>query len=160
MERLTQRDRKGRAWFDNDGVLIRGANGAFHLKRDMTAHYIHDRFVALDKVLDRLAAYEDTGLEPEDVKALAAEQANAPLTLDELLEMPLREWLWIDVTHPTQRYQIYAVESAYYRICEDYTKGEALCCGWPGLIFEFEYKDYGKTWLAYRRKPEGVKAHE
>lgn len=59
MERLTVRDSQQHAWYNNDGVLIRGANGTFHQKKDMTAHYIHDRFVALDKVTDRLAAYED-----------------------------------------------------------------------------------------------------
>ena len=67
MDRLTKRDRKGQAYFDNDGALIRGANGTFHQKKDMTGKYIHDRFVALDKAIDRLAAYEDTGLEPEEI---------------------------------------------------------------------------------------------
>lgn len=60
-ERLTKRDEKGRAYFDDDGVLIRGANGTFHQKKDMTNQFIHQRFVALDKAIDRLAAYEDTG---------------------------------------------------------------------------------------------------
>ena len=69
MERLTQRDRKGRAYFDDDGSLIRGANGTFHQKKDMTAHYIHQRFVALDKAIDLLAAYEDTGFMPDEIKA-------------------------------------------------------------------------------------------
>ena len=64
MERLTSRDKKGIAYFDDDGTLIRGANGTFHQKKDMTAQYIHDRFVALDKVIDHLASYEDTGLTP------------------------------------------------------------------------------------------------
>ena len=59
MERLTRRDSQGRAYFDNNGVLIRGANGTFHQKKDMITHYIHDRFVSLDKAIDRLAAYED-----------------------------------------------------------------------------------------------------
>lgn len=59
MERLTVRDKKGIAYFNDDGTLIRGANGTFHQKKDMTAQYIHDRFVALDKVIDRLAVYED-----------------------------------------------------------------------------------------------------
>ena len=68
MERLTSRDKKGIAYFDDDGTLIRGANGTFHQKKDMTAQYIHDRFVALDKVIDHLAAYEDTGLTPEKIK--------------------------------------------------------------------------------------------
>ena len=70
MDRLTKRDKKGRAYFDNAGVLIRGANGAFHQKKDMTAQYIHDRFVALDKAIDLLATYEDTGLTPEDMDTL------------------------------------------------------------------------------------------
>lgn len=72
MERLTVRDSRQRAWFNNDGVLIRGANGTFHQKKDVTAHYIHERFVALDKVIDRLASYEDIGMEPEEIVALRA----------------------------------------------------------------------------------------
>lgn len=72
MERLTVRDSRQHAWYNNDGVLIRGANGTFHQKKDMTAHYIHDRFVALDKVIDHLASYEDIGMEPEEVVALRA----------------------------------------------------------------------------------------
>lgn len=72
MERLTVRDSRQHAWFNNDGVLIRGANGTFHQKKDMTAHYIHERFVALDKVIDHLASYEDIGMEPEEVVALRA----------------------------------------------------------------------------------------
>ena len=72
MERLTVRDSRQHAWYNNDGVLIRGANGTFHQKKDMTAHYIHERFVALDKVIDHLASYEDIGMEPEEVVALRA----------------------------------------------------------------------------------------
>lgn len=86
MERLTTRDKKGRAYFDDDGVLIRGANGTFHQKKDMTAHYIHQRFVVLDKAIDRLAAYEDTGLTPEEIMALL-DPPNLPLTLEELRAM-------------------------------------------------------------------------
>ena len=37
MERLTSRDKKGIAYFDDDGTLIRGANGTFHQKKDMTS---------------------------------------------------------------------------------------------------------------------------
>lgn len=66
MERLTRRDSHGRAYFDNDGILIRGANGTFHQKKDMTAQYIHDRFVALDKVIDRLAAYAEAALKKRE----------------------------------------------------------------------------------------------
>lgn len=69
VERLTKRDGKGRACFD-DGSIIRGANGTFHQKKDMTGQFIHQRFVALDKSIDRLAAYEDIGLEPEEIEKL------------------------------------------------------------------------------------------
>lgn len=79
---------------------------------------------------------------------------NAPLTLEELREMGLFEWLWVEVIHPTKSQLLRKVESAYYQVFEDYTDGDAICCGWPGLIHDFAYEDYGKTWLAYRRKPE------
>lgn len=85
------------------------------------------------------------------------ESLNAPLTLDELREMELFEWLWVEVVKPTERQAFRKLESAYYQVFEDYTGGEALCCGWPGLIHEFEYADYGKTWLACRCKPELAK---
>lgn len=79
---------------------------------------------------------------------------NAPLTLEEMREMDLFEWLWIEVVCPSRMQVFRKIESAYYQVFEDYTDGDALCCGWPGLIHEFEYEDYGKTWLAYRRRPE------
>lgn len=79
---------------------------------------------------------------------------NGPLTLEELREMGLFEWLWVEVIHPTKSQLRREVESAYYQVFEDYTDGDAICCGWPGLIHDFAYEDYGKNWLAYRRKPE------
>ena len=93
----------------------------------------------------------------ERLEELTAQPA-APLTLEELREMALLEWLWVEVIRPIQRQQFRNIKSAYYQIFEDYADGEALCCGWPGVIHEFEYEDYGKTWLAYRRKPEEGKA--
>lgn len=81
---------------------------------------------------------------------------NEPLTLEELRKMGLLEWLWVELVHPSQRQLFRNITSAYYQIYTDYTDGEALCCGWPGIIHEFEYGDYGKTWLAYRNKPVEV----
>lgn len=78
---LTSRDKKGRAYFDDDGSLIRGANGTFHQKKDMTAQIIHQRFVALDKTIDRLAAYEDTGMTPGEVAELARAKSDGRLVL-------------------------------------------------------------------------------
>ena len=106
MDRLTKRDKKGRAYFDNDGVLIRGANGTFHQKKDMTAQYIHDRFVALDKAIDLLAAYEDTGLEPQEIMAIIS-LPNPPLTLEELRKMD-GEQIWIDQPDGSEDYNGWA----------------------------------------------------
>ena len=71
-----------------------------------------------------------------------------PLTLDELREMPISDWVWIDVLHSKE------AVSSYYRKYDGYKKDEIFWCGYPGLGFRFFYEDYGKTWLAYRQKPE------
>ena len=71
-----------------------------------------------------------------------------PLTLDELRQMPIRDWVWIDVLHSKE------AVSSYYRKYDGYKTNEIFWCGYPGLGFRFFYEDYGKTWLAYRQKPE------
>ena len=73
---------------------------------------------------------------------------NEPLTLDELRQMPIRDWVWIDVFHSKE------AVSSYYRKYDGYKKDEIFWCGYPGLGFGFDYADYGKTWLAYRQKKE------
>lgn len=82
-----------------------------------------------------------------------ASPANPPLTLEQLQEMngdmETRPWVWIEMLVEDKRHK-----SAYYQIQHDYTKGEALCCGYPGMGYEFEYEDYNETWLAYAHKPE------
>ncbi|WP_313413203.1 hypothetical protein [Sedimentibacter sp.] len=84
---------------------------------------------------------------------------NPPLTIEELKEISKdienRQWVWIEILPEYTRHKPYSeAESAYYHVQTDYAKGESFCCGYPGYGFEFEYEDYGKTWLAYRRKPE------
>ena len=138
MERLTKRI---------DGWVMR--KGCHGICRACTGAECADLY----PMIDRLADYEDTGLTPEEVKALVP-TPNDPLTLEELREMGLFEWLWVEVIHPTKSQLLREVESAYYQVFEDYTDGDAICCGWPGLIHDFAYDDYGKNWLAYRRKPE------
>ena len=141
MERLTERNKKGCAYFNNDGILIRGANGTFHQKKDITAHYIHDRFVALDKVIDRLAAYEDTGLTPEEIMALV-QPPNDQLTLEELREMD-GEPVWVVPLNDFDILPANYLVNAYE---------EQIVVDKFGAYLDFE--DYGKTWLAYRRRPE------
>lgn len=154
MERLTTRDSQGRAYFDNDGTLIRGANGAFHQKKDMTAHYIHDRFVALDKVIDRLAAYEDIKLTPEEImilcsmdrRAKMAEllrmEENKPLTPDDLSKMDGTP-VWI--TKMDGSGGVWMLVDAEYELCRE-AHGEMAV-----------FANCGKTWRAYRYKLEDEK---
>lgn len=127
-------------------------------------------------IVDRLAAYEDTGLKPEDIDALQkreqglaemlvnvscgcvvpytrlAELAQAekdgrlvvlppndPLTIEELQEMD-GEPVWGTFSEVSGRYMIIQWHnSEFFKTFE---------CGF--LLLE----EYGKTWMAYRRKPE------
>ena len=73
---------------------------------------------------------------------------NEPLTLEELRKMPIRDWVWIDVLQSKE------AVSSYYRKYDGYKKDEIFLCRYRGLEFRFFYEDYGKTWLAYRQKPE------
>jgi hypothetical protein len=85
-----------------------------------------------------------------------AHPSNEPLTLEQMRQMDTdmenRPWVWIEVLKPF-KYELKT--SAYYQVQSDCTHDRAFCCGYPGLGFAFDYDDYGKTWLAYRRKPEG-----
>ena len=76
-----------------------------------------------------------------------------PLTLDELRDMPIRDWVWIEILNP-DAFRSKETVSAYYRKYDGYKADEIFWCGYPGLGFGFDYSDYGKTWLAYRQKPE------
>lgn len=75
-------------------------------------------------------------------------EVNKALTLDELRQMQIGDWVWIDVLHSKE------TVSSYYRKYDGYKQDEIFWCGYPGIGFRFFYEDYGKTWLAYRQKPE------
>lgn len=81
--------------------------------------------------------------------------ANKPLTVAQLKSAPLRTWVWIEILIP-EAFPGHTLRtvSGYYRKSMDYTKGEAFCCGYPGMTFEFDYVDYGNTWTAARHAPE------
>ncbi len=73
-----------------------------------------------------------------------------PLTVEQLKALnaePLKHWVWIEILDTS-------AFSAYYRTYADYTDGKEFCCGWPGVGYSWDYCDYGKTWIAYDRKPE------
>lgn len=80
-----------------------------------------------------------------------AEQNPKPLTLDELIRMD-GEPIWT-VT-------IGLKGSGRWELCEGYTiracpfKGALRCVDLSGEATLYDYKTYGKTWLAYRTKPE------
>lgn len=81
----------------------------------------------------------------------ARQEQNKALKPGVLREMMLFQWVWIEVLKSfNDRDKV----SAYYSKHYDFTGGTAFCCGYPGITFSFYYADYGKTWLAYRCKPE------
>lgn len=100
--------------------------------------------VSEQTALTKLAAYEDTGLEPNEIKAALREKAERknpkPLTLEELRER-IGDWIWIEV------------------------KGKSNQTGWNRLSIDLRPREhelytnvvpegYGKTWLAYDHEPK------
>lgn len=92
--------------------------------------------------VDRLAAYEDTGLTPEEVKALIS--PNEPLALDELREMDGKP-VWVVDVASINKFR------GHWDIC-DWENGEAV--SFPYCMESPDIGQYGITWLAYRRRPE------
>lgn len=124
MERLTKRI---------DGWVMR--KGCHGICRACTGAECADLY----PMIDRLADHEDTGLTPEEVKALVP-TPNAPLNLEELREMDgqpvwfckchngLCNWCVIDHTNETNIF---------------FTDGTVRLTS-----------SYGDGWMAYRRRPE------
>lgn len=103
-------------------------------------------------VIDRLAAYEDTGLSPEEIKALI-EPSNDPLTLDELREMDGMP-VWCVDGIGNQRWGLVNHDSNGLPICYDNEAGY-----WDGCIYgmtgDGKFGLHQMGWRAYRSKPEG-----
>lgn len=103
------------------------------------------------KTIDRLAAYEDTGLTPEEIMGLCSMdrrakmaellwmEENKPLALDDLQKMDGTP-VWI--TKMDGSGGVWMLVDAEYKLCRE-AHGEMA-------VFE----NCGKTWLAYRYKPE------
>ena len=121
MERLTKRI---------DGWVMR--KGCHGICRACTGAECADLY----PMIDRLADYEDTGLTPEEVKALVP-TPNAPLTLEELREMD-GDPVWVCLP-----------DGSHGGWMINYQ-------GWCTNRFASteRYGTYGKSWLAYRRRPE------
>lgn len=133
----------------------------------------------------KLAAYEDTGLEPEDIEALrdreqglaellvnvscgcavsytrleelaqaekdgrlTALPPNTPLTLEELQEMD-GEPVWVHSLDGDGKDTWAFVDADCEMVRIFVTRFSVKCMGTLR-----HFKTYGKTWLAYRRKPE------
>ena len=80
---------------------------------------------------------------------------NTPLTVEYLRKInaePLKHWVWIEILDP-ERYKHFDAFSGYYRVSSDYTDGESLCCGYPGVGYSWAYADYGVSWIAYKTDP-------
>jgi len=128
MERLTKRI---------DGWVMR--KGCHGICRACTGAECADLY----PMIDRLADYEDTGLTPEEVKALVP-TPNDPLTLEELREMDGQP-VWVVGVSKVNNFK------GHWDICE--------WDGDEGVIFPYcgETPDMdllGTSWFAYRHRLE------
>lgn len=112
-----------------------------------------EQMLKIPIAIDRLAAYEDTGLTPEEIMALIP-PPNAPLTLEELRGMGEKPVWLVGANDAEIDGNGYAVVDFRY-----YGDKDTPICFWFGNEVEMKPRvnNYGKTWLAYRRRPEGVK---
>lgn len=139
MERLTER-------FDG-WVIKKGCHGPCR-----TCH--RAECADIYPMIDRLAAYEETGLEPEEIMGLCSMdrrakmaellrmEENKPLTPDDLPKMDGTP-VWI--TKMDGGGGVWMLVDAEYKLCRE-AHGEMA-------VFE----NCGKTWLAYRYKLEDEK---
>lgn len=103
--------------------------------------YLNDRRTTLCMAQDYLREYFDL-------------QGCTPLSVDKLREMPLKEWVWIEVLGTEREQRGYLSKSAYYCKQHSYAPEKVFECGYPGWSTYFDYADYGKTWVAYWNKPK------
>lgn len=78
-------------------------------------------------------------------------EESPPLTVEELKQLPLKEWVWIEAVYPQSGS---SSEGAYYRKCSGYALETIFECGYPGWSTCYDYADYGKTWRAYNHPPK------
>lgn len=124
------------------------------------------------KILNRLAAYEDTGMEPEGARRLQKDWTSLIMTLDEMGGMPHLH----DLLQAEQAGRLVVLPCKVEPLTLDELRqmdGEPVWVQSPGVpeygrwaivegvgencLFlhdDFTCHDYGKTWLAYRQKPE------
>ena len=98
--------------------------------------------------VDRLAAYEETGVEPEEIAALIS-PPNDPLTLDELRGMR-GKWVWVvspdkDLTVSAWAYVGANHVFTYWEYDNDELVGRVV----------YNLCDYG-AWIAYRNPSKTV----
>lgn len=95
---------------------------------------------ALDTTISALRAQQSKGVEIDQVK-------NDPLTLDELRLMS-GEPVWV----VTDRMKEWCIVHSHHS--DDVIGGGIIMTRRTAEKRTYQYKSYGYTWLAYRRKPE------
>ncbi len=118
------------------------------------------------EVWERLKAYEDTGLEPEEIeKAMAIsalreqeERENPkPLTLDELRQMAQRcEGVYVAHVYGSPVFRGKRYCAAVLDFSPAFGSNTLHVHAIYGDRLTLWEDDYGKNWLAYRNKPKDV----
>lgn len=99
----------------------------------------------------RLAAYEESGLEPEAVRQLAS---NDPLPLNELWDLPFGEWVWIEREVASGGGTVNC--GSYFQKLHTSSLSGKIRFGHIGseVHYTVNVGHYGKKWAAYRHRPE------
>ncbi len=160
MERLTRRCVDGQAWVSMAQVAASG------------------EYECVGPAIDRLAAYEDTGLTPEEIErildaygrgmTLRSENAERLRLIKDISTNRLRELARAEAEEEKNEPLTVAElremtcqpvcivrlqdNSSWWSIIRIVCNGRLItsCDGW------FLMEEYGETWLAYRRKPKEV----
>lgn len=90
------------------------------------------------------------------ITAMKEQENIYPLTVENLQQMPIMSLVWVEILEE----DFQRAESGYYKKQFDFTKGEAFCCGYPGIIYCFDYSKYWKEWIAYRHQPNDKNKNE
>lgn len=72
------------------------------------------------------------------------------LTIEELKNLPLGEWVWI--VESENAYTTHDFHGEYCRKVPPYLDG--FCYGWQGSGGFYKYEEYSTKWLAYKNKEE------
>lgn len=97
----------------------------------------------LKEMGQRIASYK---IAIQALQEKAERENPKPLTLEQLKGKKWKAWIYIKTN------EMAAMTSDWYRIFEPIIADFSV--GYPGVIWDLDFSDYGKTWSAYDHEPK------